>query len=173
MFSALRQDNTFYILEKGENPNLKTASVVSVSNPVPKYKSTSFTSPLSPIETVVDVVVKTKDDTIEFKQLPANLSIANFGTSNVVVSESREAMLAEVEAMQRNSKDAISSVPYHKSVVEACERIIGELNPQFAKEKEQEAKIGALEGKMNGIEKTLDEMMSMMRGLSSSQKTKN
>ena len=44
------------------------------------------------METVVDVSVKVGEETMEFKQLPAALSIANFGSSGVVVSESREAM---------------------------------------------------------------------------------
>ena len=36
------------------------------------------------------------------------------------------------------------------------------INPAFAKEKEQEEKIGMLEEKMNGIEGTLNQMMGLL-----------
>lgn len=37
MFQSLRQNSLFYILEKGDNLNLKVGQVVNVSNPQPKY----------------------------------------------------------------------------------------------------------------------------------------
>jgi hypothetical protein len=40
--------------------------------------------------------------------------------------------------------------------------MLRELNPQLAKEKEQEEKIGALEEKMGGIENTLNQMMGLL-----------
>jgi hypothetical protein len=40
--------------------------------------------------------------------------------------------------------------------------MLRELNPQFAKEKEQEEKIGMLEEKMGNIEGTLNDMMGML-----------
>ena len=37
MFSGLRTNSIFYVLEKGEEPTLKIGQVVSVSNPQPKF----------------------------------------------------------------------------------------------------------------------------------------
>ena len=88
------------------------------------------------------------------------MNIANSG--NVVVSDSKEAMSAEVEGLLRSSKQIIESVPYHEKVIESCDTMLRELNPQFAKEKEQEEKIGMLEEKMVGIEGTLNDMMGML-----------
>ncbi len=78
MFSGLRTNSLFYILEKGEKPVLKVGQVSSVSNPSPKYGQYP-TTPMfgQQMETVVDVSVKVGDETMEFKQLPSNLSIAN------------------------------------------------------------------------------------------------
>ena len=156
MFSGLRQQSLFYILEKGQNPNLKVGNVVAVSNPQPKFS----TQPFGQTETVVDVSVKVGEQTMEFKQLPSNLTIANSGA--VVVSDSREAMMAEVDAMLSASKHILESVPYHQSVVSACDGMLTILNPQLAKEKEQEAKIGQLELKMGGIESTLNQIVSLL-----------
>lgn len=163
MFSALRQSNLFYILNKGEKPELKVGQVVSVSNPVPKY-STSFVpaQQFNGMDTVVDVTVKVGEETMDFKQLPSNMSIANFGVNGMVVSESREAMMGEVEAMLRNSQQTIESIPFHQSVIASCDIILRELNPQFAKEKEQEEKISTLELKVAGMDGKIDNVLDML-----------
>lgn len=161
MFQGLRQGGMFYILDKGEDMRLKIGQVVSVSNPQPK--NNQFGAPYAygaQNEMFVDVKVKVGEETIEFKQLNANMNIANSG--NLVVSDSREAMSVEVEGLLRNSRQIIDSVLYHEKVVASCDTMLRELNPQFAKEKEQEEKIGALEEKMGGIENTLSNMMSML-----------
>ena len=162
MFSGLRQNSLFYILEKGEAVTLKIGQVVSVSNPQPKYNQYQPLQPYNQPETTVDVKVKVGDDTMDFKQLPSNLSIVNFGQNGMVVSESKEAMSSEVEAMLRNSNSILDSIPYHKKVITCCDEMLRQLNPQFAKEKEQEEKIGVLEQKMGGIENTLSQMMGML-----------
>lgn len=162
MFSGLRQNSLFYILEKGDTVSLKIGQVVSVSNPQPKYNQFPTMQPYSQPDTTVDVKVKVGDDVIDFKQLPSNLSIANFGQNGMVVSESKEAMSAEVEAMLRNSNSIIDSIPYHKKILTCCDDMLRQLNPQFAKEKEQEEKIGGLEQKIGGIENTLSQMMGML-----------
>ena len=155
MFSGLRQNSVFYVLEKSDKPSLKVGQVVSVSNPMPKYGVAPYTT-----DTYVDVSVKVGDSTLEFKQLPSAMNIANSG--NVVVSESREAMLNEVEGMKRLSEDVLKSVDYHEGVVSACEEMLVVLNPSIAKERATEERMGAMEERMGGIEGTLTQMMGML-----------
>lgn len=161
MFSALRQGSPFYILDKSDEPKLKIGSVVSVSQPAPKYTQT-FLSNQNFAEMVVDVVVKVGEEEVKFEKIPSNLSIANFGQNGVVVSESKEAMNTEVEGMLRNSRNILESIPYHEKVVEVCDTMLRELNPQFAKEKEQEEKIASLESKVGGMEGKLDQIANML-----------
>lgn len=160
MFQANRQGNLFYILEKGEELRLKIGQVVSVSNPQPKYGSQFSVPAFGQSEMTVDIRVKVDEETLDFKQLNANASIANSG--NVVVSDSKDAMSAEVEGLLRTSKAILDSIPYHEKMLGSCDNILRDLNPSFKKEKEQEEKIGALEEKMVGIEGTLNDMMSML-----------
>lgn len=157
MFSGLRQAGLFYILEKGEELKLKIGQVISVSNPQPKYGQYSYGS--QP-EMTVDVRVKVDDETLEFKQLNANASIANSGS--VIVSDSKEAMNAEVEGLLRTSRGVLDSVSYHEKVLTSCDAILRELNPSFKKEKEQEEKMSMLEDEVIGIKDTLGEMMNML-----------
>lgn len=173
MFSGIRQGNLFYILEKGEDLNLKIGQVISVSNPQPKYNQFNTTNAFSQPEMVVDVKVKVGEESLDFKQLNANMNIANSG--NVVVSDSKEAMSAEVESLLRNSKQIIESVPYHERVVSSCDVMLRELNPAFAKEKEQEEKIGALEQRIGHIDGKLEKVLELLSdtvGMSKSKKSK-
>lgn len=57
--------------------------------------------------------------------------------------------------------------PYHQRMYDDLKGIYMELNPQFAKEKEREDKINALEGKMGKIEGTLDKIQQMLSNLTS------
>ena len=169
MFSALRQGSSFFILDKTNVPKLKIGSVVSVSHPMPKYNNT-YVPGQNYTETVVDVIVKVNEEELKFEKLPSNLSIANFGQSGIVVSESKEAMNGEVESMLRNSKNILESIPYHKEVLNACDEMMKELNPQLAKEKEQEEKIAMLETKMGGMENILLEIHQKLNSALGSKK---
>lgn len=171
MFQGLRQGGMFYILEKSDDISLKIGQVVSVSNPQPRYNQFGNTPSFgTQPEMVVDVKVKVGEETMEFKQLNANMNIANSG--NVVVSDSKEAMSAEVEGLMRNSRQIIESVPYHEKMVVSCDAMLRELNPAFAKEKEQEEKMSMLEGEVTGIKETLGEMMNMLSSALGTPKSK-
>ena len=162
MFQGLRPNSIFYVLDKSGEPTLKIGQVVSVSNPQPKFPSyqPGHFNP-QPMETTVDVKVKMPDGEAEFKQLPSNGQIANSG--DLVVSESREAMSAEVEAMLRHSKEVLDSKDYHEKVVKNCEQMLGILNPQIAKEKAQEQRIGNLEADVSGMKGTLSNIETMLQ----------
>lgn len=154
MFSALRPNSIIYILDKKNTPTLNKGTVVTITAP----RSKSLYS--NPLDMVVDIEVKVNDVQESFKNIPANLNIANDG--NMIIAETKELMCSEVEAMISNSKSIIDSVEYHKTVLSSCEEMLKELNPQIAKEKEQESKINALEDKVDNVEKSLLDIKEML-----------
>lgn len=158
MFQGLRQGALIYILDK-RKPELTTAQVISVSNPMPRYNATT---PMAGIEQVVDISAMTATGQIDYKQLPAMASVANFGTESVVVSDSKEAMTAEVEAMTRASQAVLASVPYHQNIVSKRDEMLLQLNPEAAKAKQQEQEIASLNAKIAGMESMLARMESLL-----------
>ena len=90
MFQNLRQGNQIYILHKDNKPSLETGSVVSVSLPMPKYQVPPVFGQQQ--EMVVDIVAKVNNADTTFQKLPASADIADFGSSGIVISASREAM---------------------------------------------------------------------------------
>ena len=156
MFSTLRQNSQIYILDKKGSPVLKKGIIESVS----QQRSRTGTFYGQPLDMVVDIVVNVDGTKEEFKNIPASLGIANDG--NLVISESKEAMSTEVDSMLSISKQILESVDYHKDVIDKCEQILKDLNPQFAKDKLQEEKINSLEERIGGVENTLGDIKNML-----------
>lgn len=156
MFSTLRANNPIYILDKKDSPVLKRGIIESVSPQ--RSKTGSFYG--QPSDMVIDITVNIEGVKQEFKNIPANLSIASDGT--IVLSENKEALSSEVDALISLSKQILDSVDYHKEVVEKCEQILKELNPQFAKDKLQEEKINSLEDRIGGVEISLNDIKEML-----------
>lgn len=169
MFGGLRQNSTVYVLDKNK-PTLSVGVVESISNQYAKFGNSNPGTMMPTSEQVVDVKVRTNDETMDFKQLPVSLCIANSG--NVVVSDNRDAVLAEVEGMKRMSQDILDNVPHHEDVVKACEEMIAVLNPQVAREKENDRRIGALEERLGGMENVLTQINDNLVSVLKNSKTK-
>lgn len=112
---------------------------------------------------VVDVKARVGDEIVEFKQLPANQVIANFGQDGVIVSESKDAIVNEIANIKSSSEYQLERMNYHKNVVDSCEALLRELNPQIAKEYEYDTKISQLETKVDGIENNITDIKTMLK----------
>lgn len=156
MFSGVRQNNLFYILEKENEPKLRIGQVVSVSNPQPQ-----FGQPYG-ADSFVDIAVKVDGETMEFKKLPSSSSIADSGKGGVIVSDSKEVMNSEVESMLQSSQSILDRIDYHKKVVQNCNQILRVLNPRLAKEKERDDDIINLKNKISGIESKMDKILGLL-----------
>ena len=150
MFSGLQQGAALYILDKSEQPKVMVGYIERVSPIHPMYPSynpnVSFGSNL---QTAVDIVLKMGSEKKEFVGVPSNASIHSYG--DYVISESREGMIQEVNAMLQNSR----SVEQHKSNIEACEKILKELDPVYSKQQERDEAIDSLTKQVNSIQDVL------------------
>lgn len=167
MFSGLKKGSQIYILDKGDNFCLKIGKVEEM-NIHPKNEHGYPFAPSS--QMVVDLKVRVNEEIAEFNCLNADLNIAKNG--DIVVSDSEEAMSAEVLDTFRNSQQVLNSVPYHDKVAKACVPILKTINPQFAKEKEQEEKILFLEERIGNMDEKLEKMFEILSDTLGRRKTK-
>lgn len=161
MFSALRQGNTFYILEKSTSPILKRGQVTNVTPPKPRYNNYTpgATYGLNP-EMVVDIDVTVNGEKLSFKQVPSNAVITTFDQGKVIISESKEAIIAEVDGLLQTSKQIVDSVDAHKKAILSYEQMLKDLNPSYAQISEQDSAIKSLTEQVNNMETKFNDLSS-------------
>lgn len=144
MFSGLKQNSIVYILDKSNSISFKTGTVTRINS---KYNQ------LNPMDALLDITVSSSDGNYSFEKIPSSLSIANYGT--LVLSDSKESLIADIEATIKNSQSIIDSVDYHKKLVDDCGAVLEQLNPSLLKERETEERMCKLEDKITGMEDKL------------------
>lgn len=159
MFSNLRVGTPIYVLSKQE-PKVSIGEVQSVGAPVPQFGTTYTAGYLQPPKMLVDIKVKVGDEVIDLQKLPADQTIADFGTNGMVVSETRESILTEIENMRKSSQGVLDSVDYHRQMVNKCLQLTEELSPQAKAEAEQKRDIDTLKSQMANIEGMLSELLN-------------
>lgn len=164
MFQNVRPNAQLFILHKGNAPYVEYGTVVQVSAPKPKYPSATPIGQFPQMEMVVDVTANVNGQTANLQGLPAGADIADSGMNgNVVVACSREAMNNEISMMRNKSVEIIQSVDFHRGVVDACDKMLDELNPEYAAKKQQEAEIAGLKSQMQDMKKDFTDLMSLLK----------
>lgn len=149
MFSTLRQGAAIYILDKGENPQLKIGQVESVTTPAPRIAMPNYAGVAFNNDMVIDIKVKADGETFDFQKIPISLSSATIG--NMVVCDNRDDALTAVDNFMQNSRQILDNIEYHKKVVEACDGMLVQLNPAYAKDKERDTAIESMKSEMAEI----------------------
>ena len=151
MFSNLSKGSILYGLDTKGGVKMFTATVDSVSLPRPKYVQNTFGQ--MP-EMVVDVIATINGERREFKQVPSNNAIADFGPDTFVLSDSKDSLMNYVSSMLQSSRNIVNSVDKHKSLIAQYEQVLGELNPASANEsavKELREQVQDMQGQMGEI----------------------
>ena len=160
MFSTLRKGAIIYILDRANEPEVKVGYIDNVTLPRPMYPTFNPAVSLGTnMQRVVDITVRIGEEKKEFS-VPSDLSIHTYG--NYTISESKEAMISEVDSLLQNSKDVLNSVDKHKKAVDAYENILKTLNPVYAKEQERDSTIDKLTQQVNGMQSTLNRLESLL-----------
>lgn len=162
MFQSLRVGTTLYVLHKNE-PRIEQGEVVFVSNPVPQFGQTFNAGMLTPPQMTVDVNIKVegKEKPIEIKQLPAAQTIADYG-NGMVISESKEAISNEIAAVKANSIRVIESIDQHKGIIQKCDSLLEQLNPEIRKDAERSRELETLSSRVGGLESSLGRIEELL-----------
>lgn len=164
MFQSLRINSQFFILHKDKNPRIEVGSVVNVTQPVPKFVVPQTFG--QPQEMVVDVVVSLNGQNVTYSRLPANQDVADFGNNgHVVVAASRDAMNMEITSLKQKSVDAVNSIDYHREIIQSCDVILQQLNPEYAEKQKQQSEIDSLKTQMQSMSKEMSDLLAINKEL--------
>ena len=153
MFANITQGSSLYILHKADDVVLKEGVVEFVSSPIPRMSN--YTPNFG--DMVVDIKVNVEGVSTEYKQVPSNLNTANFGS--VIISDSRDDILREVDKIANNSRHILDSIEQHEKIIESCDSIAKRLNPSIAKDLKRDELISGLQSEMSEIKQSLNELL--------------
>lgn len=156
MFSALSQGSSIYLLDKTSSPKYIVGEIIGVSQPKINY---NFGQP----QNTVDLKVKVDDSIQEFNNLPSINSLVTYNNGKLVISETKQGIQNEVESLLNNSKQIIDNIDTYKNNIIECEKILKQLNPQFAKDKERDERLLNLENRFDGVESKLDKIFDLIK----------
>lgn len=164
-FNSLTNGSAFYVLRKsGEKPVLEIGTVVSKSAPRTPYDAnnpTAFTG--IPTQLVVDITASFDGRNELFKGVPATLVVDKAG--DCVFSGSRDEIMKAVDNMMRESRMELDRRPFYEAALTEGEKMLEQLNPSYAKEKEQARSIQSLQDRQDKTEQKLDDIASMLKKL--------
>lgn len=163
MFQSVRPNSPIYVFHKGDNVRLETGYVVNQPIPKPKYQMPHNFGQTQ--EMIVDLVVKLNDMTVNYNALPAQLDIADSYSNgeNIVISDSRDAMNAEIISLKQKSIDIINSVDYHKSLISQYDKLLADFNPEMAEKQAQQQEIAQLRNQMDEMSKNMALLIEQLK----------
>ena len=160
MLSALRPGTPVYVLYKNE-PRFAVAKVSQVSNQYPNLGYQQ--QPLIPGNNVaVDLAIEVDGKMETYQRIPLNSTIAEFPDKGILISETREGIINEVNAIRSASQSAIDQVEAHKRVIASCDQLLFDLNPQLRKDIEQAQEIANLKQQLAGMSDQIAALTGML-----------
>lgn len=150
-FKELKQNYPVYILDKQEFAIIQ-GKATAVSFPRlevnPKNGKT---------EMVVDVTVEANGNTATYT-IPENLSVTYAG--NLVLSMDKQSLMPEVDNMEANADQVLTSVPNAQKIKERAPMLRSELNPIYRERQETEKRFNAIEDSVNEIKIMMSEFIN-------------
>lgn len=161
MFQNLRTGTPLYVLDK-KTPQVVIYEVVKVT---PRQKVDATLQAMWPPKTfnVVDIEVKNESQNVTFKDVPAELSVADYGETGVVMSITREAILTEIDNFRSASQRGLDDVPRLQRNIEACDSMTQLLNPKAKEEAERAKEFSTIKEEVAEIKKMMAEMYQTMK----------
>ena len=151
MFNNARPNSRAYIFFKGEKPRFEQGFVVNTPLVKPRYNiPVNFNQKQ---ETLTDITIKTDSGTYNFTGIPSELEVADTFCNGeaAVISLSRDAFSAEVLSIMQRSEDVLKSRPYHEGMIATCKETLGQVNPEYADQKQRDERMDSLEKKVDSL----------------------
>jgi len=156
MFSNLSKGSVLYGLDTKGEVKMFTATVDSITMPRPKYVQNTFGQ--LP-EMVLDIVANVNGERKEYKEVPTNNVIADFGPDTFVLSDSRDSLTNYVRSQLQRSKDIVNSADKHKTLIPQYEHVLGELDPASANDNA----VKELKGQVESMQSQLAEALALLK----------
>ena len=156
MFSNLSKGSILYGLDTKNGVKVFTGTVDMITLPYPRNMQNTFGQ--LP-EMVLDITTTVNGERKEFKQIPSNNAIADFGDGVLVLSDSKDSMTSYLKSQRQKSKNIVDSYAKHQELIPQYDNAIQELNPELI----NESAVKELRGQVESMQSQMNEMLSLLR----------
>ncbi len=158
--SQIAQGATLFILNRKE-PSVIEANVVNVSQP--HISKSAQNNPMGAFQNlVVDLTLSMNGGETTTIEFPINSAVANYPEKGWYASTDKNAVAREVESMANMSRQILTQVPMHQKIVQGCEALIMQLNPEKQKEAQQAQEITMLKAQLSEMSGKFDQLVSLL-----------
>lgn len=160
MFANLSKGNVLYGLDRRDKIKWFTASIENVAPAIPRVSQNTFGQ--MP-EMTVDIVAIINGERKEFKQVPSNNAIADFGPESIILADNKDSLFNYVTSLLQTSENIVNSADKHKELIPQYKDIISELNPSS-----NDATVKALKEEVGTLRSELAEAISLLKNVTKS-----
>lgn len=169
-FASTRQGCQIYLLKKGAQPQLDIVSVSQVS----ERMAMPGTGYVYPPRTVVNITVDTHPQQTTFQGVPTDTDIYYCENGQTVMAATKEAMNNELTNMMRRSEEVIRSVENHRVIIESCNKLLNQLNPERGEKAKQDEEIATIKTELSMLSERNQRIEALLeRALQAQEKTKD
>lgn len=144
-FANIRTNSQIYILRKGVEPKLEIVTVSMVSD--------RMAMPMSgygyPPRTAVNITVDSQPQQTTYQSVPTDTDIYFCENGQTVLAATKEAMNNELQGMVQRSEEVIRSVENHRVIIEACNKLLLQLNPERQEKAKQDEEMAQMKAELN------------------------
>ena len=157
MFSDLKKGFQVHTLDTNEVPKYAIGKVIAVSEP--RYMQPTPGNYQSMQTRVVDLTVEIDGETKTYT-VPESQNVAK--AVGITLSTNIESIMNELNAVKRNSEEILESVDLNRRKIEACDKILEDVNPAFKQTREQDRKIAGIESQVKELTNSFDDLKRLI-----------
>lgn len=157
MFKDLKKGYQVHTLDTTDIPKYFLGTIVNASEPRFQQPAPGQYQQLQ--DRVLDLTIEVDGKSLTYV-VPENQSVAM--ANGITLACGVDPIMNHLNAMKKNSEDIVNSVDKHQATIVACDAILEEINPAFKQTKEQDRKIKSLEGKVDKIGESFDELKKLI-----------
>lgn len=156
MFSNLSKGSVLYGLDRRDKVKWFTASIESIT---PVYSKTSPNMFGQVPELRLDVVANINGERREFKQVPSNNAIADFGENSFIIADNKDSLFNYTKKLLEDSQRVIDSYDFHKNRIPEYKQVLNELMPGMR----DSAEVKELKNEVSSLKSQLAEAIALLK----------
>ena len=157
MFSNLSKGNVLYGLDRRDKIKIFEGTVEKVT-PVYGNNQNNMFGQLPELR--LDIIVTINGEQKEFKQVPSNSAIADFGEKTFIIADNKDSLYNGIKKLLKESEKVVQDAPYHDSLIPQYKDAMNELMPGSATSSDE---VKALKEEVGSLKTQLAEAIALLK----------